>query len=161
MNKVEIDVYRGWTIFFDTDEEMFYCHSDQYDKDQTKKSFAACKTYIDEFIKDNTTFKSFMVEAAPDAYCRKGETKFKIIGKRKDGKFIGENEQGVKVNISVYDYKNYMLSNKDNEAVHQELAAHDEKVRQIHDEQKQSRNLILAKFKIKTLAQVAEEMKGK
>ena len=52
--KVQIENYRGWNIEFDTEKESFYCHSEQHDKDENKKSFASTKKWIDDFIKDKT-----------------------------------------------------------------------------------------------------------
>jgi hypothetical protein len=38
-------------IYFDTDSEEFYTLSNQYDKENTKKSFASTKKYIDDLHK--------------------------------------------------------------------------------------------------------------
>ena len=38
--KTEIAKYRGWEISFDTDKETFYALSNDYDRDETKKSFS-------------------------------------------------------------------------------------------------------------------------
>ena len=54
--KIKIEDYRGWSIEFDTEKESFYCHSEQYDRDETKKSYSSVKKFVDDFIKDNFTF---------------------------------------------------------------------------------------------------------
>ena len=52
--KTLIENYRGFEIFFDTDNENFYSVSDKYDRQETKKSYASAKKSIDDYIKYNT-----------------------------------------------------------------------------------------------------------
>ncbi len=110
--KADIEIYRGWQISFDTENENFYCHSDQYDYQQTKNSFSASKKFIDEFIKDNVKFIPVFAEGLPESY-RHGE-KIKLVGIRKDGRFIYEDAKG-KHQLSEYDEKKYILLEKKNE----------------------------------------------
>lgn len=102
---VKIEDYRGWEISFDTDNETFVAYSNFYDSDVKKQSYASCKKYIDDFIKENTHFKPLIVSAY-----RRSETlqRIKIIGIRKDGKFISETPKG-KSSISGYDEKDYFI----------------------------------------------------
>jgi hypothetical protein len=58
-------------IYFDTDSEEFYTLSNQYDKENTKKSFASTKKNIDDYIKENSSFKPVMVQ--------KFETNFLVL----------------------------------------------------------------------------------
>ena len=111
--KVEIENYRGWSISFDTEKETFYCHSEQWDKDENKKSYAATKKWIDDFIKENETFNPIWVETKPSSYL--GYKRIKLIGVRKDGRFIYENEQGEKKQLSEYDEPNFILRNTEND----------------------------------------------
>lgn len=123
--KVEIEVYRGWSISFDTEKETFYCHSEQWDKDENKKSFASIKKWIDDFIKDNEVFNPIWVEAKPRTYVEK---KIKLIGIRKDRRFIYENEKGEKKQLPDYNEKDYILYDKENEKYKIEASKIDEQI---------------------------------
>lgn len=111
--KVIIDNYRGWEISFDTELETFYCISDRYDRDETKKSFASIKKFIDDFIRENEVFEPVWVEAKPDSYT--SDKKIKLIGIRKDGRFIYENSNGEKQQLSDYNEKDYILYDANND----------------------------------------------
>jgi hypothetical protein len=116
--KVEIEEYRGWTISFDTEHETFYCHSEQWDRDENKKSFAATKKWIDDFIKENQTFKPVWVEKKPSGHG--SYSRVKLIGIRKDGRFVYEDEKGDKKQLSEYDEKYYILYDERNDKIKEE-----------------------------------------
>jgi hypothetical protein len=116
--KVEIEEYRGWTISFDTEQETFYCHSEQWDRDENRKSFAATKKWIDDFIKENQTFKPVWVEKKPNSYG--SYSRVKLIGIRKDGRFVYEDEKGDKKQLSEYDEKYYILYDERNDKIKEE-----------------------------------------
>ena len=122
---VDIEVYRGWSISFDTEKESFYCHSEQWDRDENKKSFAATRKWIDDFIKENEVFKPVWAETKPKAY---GDKKIKIIGIRKDGKVIFENSKGEKKSLSAHEEDYYILYNEENEKYKSAAAKIDEKI---------------------------------
>ena len=138
--KVEIEIYRGWSISFDTEKETFYCHSEQWDKDENKKSFASTRKWIDDFIKENEVFKPIWVETKPKAY---GEKKIKLIGIRKDGRFIYEDAKGEKKQISDYNEKDYILYDEENEKHKIEATKIDEQVEAL----RLQKNAILEKVK--------------
>jgi hypothetical protein len=148
--KIEIEDYRNWTIYFDTGVENFYCHSNQYDYQQTKQSFSACKKYIDDFLKDNTEFKPFWVESIPGGI---GE-RLKIIGIRKDGRFMSEKPDGTKGQVSDFNLKRYMLLVDENKQYWDEL----QKKRQEIEELRLEEKAIYTKFKVKTLEQIKKEL---
>ncbi len=108
-----ITEYRGWEIFFDTDKEEFYTVSNEYDKDNTKKSFASTKKFIDDYIKENNEFKPILVQKQPSMYSD-GEI-IKLIGIRKDGKFMYEDKNGKKQQLSSYNETDYFLINPEND----------------------------------------------
>ncbi len=138
--KVEIEIYRGWSISFDTEKETFYCHSDQWDRDENKKSYAATKKWIDDFIKENETFKPIWVEGKPNTYC--SDHRIKLIGIRKDGRFIYENASGEKSQLSEYNEKSYILYNPENDKFREEA----EKINIEVEELRSKRNAILNKI---------------
>lgn len=110
--KVEIENYRGWEITFDTDREEFYCMSNEWDTDKTKKSYSSAKKYIDDYIKENTEFKPFYIERIPYAF--NDFTKKSVIGVRKDKKFNVQNEDGTIQPLSIYDEEHWILHNPEN-----------------------------------------------
>lgn len=138
--KAEIEIYRGWTISFDTEKETFYCHSEQYDKDENKKSYPATKKWIDDFIKENETFKPVWIETKPNSYSTK--QKVKLIGLRKDGRFVYEDEKGEKQQLSEYNEGDYILYDEKNEKYKTEAA----RIYNQIDELTSERKSILAKI---------------
>jgi hypothetical protein len=118
--KTLITEYRGWEIFFDTDKEEFYTVSSEYDKDNTKKSFVATKKFIDEYIKDNNNFKPFLVQNEPGMF--HSSEIIKIIGMRKDGRFIYEDANGKKQQLPSYRESSYFLINPENEEPFRKIA---------------------------------------
>ena len=105
--------YRGWGIFFDTDREEFYTVSNEYDKDNTKKSFASTKKFIDDYIKENNEFKPILVQKEESTFGNK--VVIKLIGIRKDGKFMYEDKDGKKQQLSSYYESDYFLINPKND----------------------------------------------
>ncbi len=124
--KKEIEIYRGWSISFDTEKETFYCYSEQWDKDENKKSFASTKKWIDDFIKENEVFKPIWVEGKLKHFSLK--EKIKIIGIRKDGRFIYENAKGEKTQMSDFSEKDYILYDEENEKHKIEASKIDEQI---------------------------------
>ena len=116
-----ITEYRGWEIFFDTDKEEFYTVSNEYDKDNIKKSFAATKKFIDDYIKSNFNFKPILVQNESSIY-RDMEIR-KITGIRKDGDFIFEDKEGNPKRFSKYDARDYFLVNQDNDYLFENIRA--------------------------------------
>ena len=122
---VVIEKYRGWEISFDSNKESFECYSNQYDRSETKKSFSSVKKWIDDFLKDNKNFKPFFIESKPKSY---GKQKIKIIGIRKDNRFIYEDEKGVKCQLSDYSEKDYILYDSQNEKYKEQARIVDEEI---------------------------------
>ena len=103
--RVLIEKYRGIEINFDTDKEIF--ETEVKDLGKESKSFAAAKKWIDEYLKDNAQFEPFYVIADPNGY-RANSERLKIVGIRKDGRFVYE-ENGEKKQLSDYNEKDYLL----------------------------------------------------
>jgi len=100
--KVEIEEYRGFIISFNTDAEEFSGVSDRYDTEFSSKSFASAKSKVDEYIKANMDFKPFVV-------VNKSGEKKKIVGIRKDKKFMYEEKNGEKAQFSTHFESDYFL----------------------------------------------------
>lgn len=116
--QVLIETYRGWEIYFDIEVESFYCHSERYDRDQKKQSFAATKKYIDDYIKENSNFKPFKIEKLPSGY---GDRYLTVVGIRKDGALMVEDSKGVKKQLFKYGMKYYILRTPDNDPINDEI----------------------------------------
>ena len=101
---IEITKYRGYAISFDTEKETFL--SDIGNDGSEKKSFAATKKAIDEYIRDNQVFVPFeVVHVGWNNNMSKIRT---ILGIRKDGRFIYD-EDGKKQQISEHSEDEFYL----------------------------------------------------
>lgn len=103
--KVLIERYRNIEIEFNPDKEIF--ETAIKDSSKESKSFAAVKKWIDEYLKDNATFEPFYIVGKPDLYT--SNKRLKIIGIRKDGRFVAETDKGEKTQISEYDEDRFIL----------------------------------------------------
>lgn len=155
--KVEIENYRGWDISFDTDKEMFHVYSNTHDTDQEKKSYSAVKKYIDDFIKENNTFKSFKIIGNPLSYYI-GKEPVTVIGIRKDGRFVQLTEKGEQKQISDYNEGDYILIDPNHLPWFEELKQNDKQQEELRLERKG----ILEKFAktIVTLATYKKKLLG-
>ena len=150
MSRILIDNYRGFDIEFETINEKFQCIiTDELVKESI--SFAAVKKFIDEYKKTNQDFKPFFAEKIPSQYSFDEYKKIKIIGIRKDGRFVAENSEGVKFQISDYDIKYYMIYNPENEKAFGQLLELKLKEQRYNEEIKMERSLILSTIKINSL----------
>lgn len=142
--KVEIEDYRGWTIFFDTDAEMFYSVSQDHDVDKKNRTYSAAKSAIDEYLKENQVFKPFKVQRIGyDGFVQHDVT---IVGITKGGNYMGQNSEG-RFQISKYDRERYVFPNAANDAVYAEAKKLTEEITALE----RSRNKVLEKLKIRTL----------
>lgn len=99
--RVLIENYRGFDIWFDTEKEIFYAASDSQDVGKEKRSYSSAIKYVDDFIKENSVFEPFWAISIDGK-------KAKIVGIRKDGYFVKENEDGSKSQFSSWDEKYYL-----------------------------------------------------
>jgi hypothetical protein len=83
--RVENEIYREWSISFDTEKETFHCHYEELAKEEGEKSFASTRKWIDDFIKKNKVFNPIWAESKSYYY---GDKKIKIIGINENGNFI-------------------------------------------------------------------------
>jgi hypothetical protein len=117
--RVLIENYRSWEIYFDTDNEEFHTVSNEYDTQQTKKSYASAKKYIDDYLKENQNFKPIKVQKMSSIY---SSAEFiTLIGLRKDGAFMYEDSKGNKQQLSKYNETDFFLVNSDNDVIFKEL----------------------------------------
>lgn len=146
--KATIEEYRGIEIWFDTHNESFQCDID--DERSIKKSYPAIKKFIDEWKKDNVSFKPFKVDPNPNETYRTAP-KGTIIGIRKDNAFVLQLPDGSKKMISKYDEKDYILHSPDNKEFYEQLVELEDLREQARIQHNKMSADIKAKFKIITL----------
>jgi hypothetical protein len=149
MSKILIETYRGFDIEFDTECEKFQCICTEEEAKESK-SFAAVKGFVDEYKKANQGFKPFWIEGKYDDSWKRGE-KHKVIGLRKDNRFVIENPDGTKDQISDYDIKYYMLFKESNVQYKSQLDDLEAAKKLTDETYRQNRDAILAKLDIITL----------
>lgn len=118
MADVLIENYSGFDISFSTHSSEFIC---AITSDMLKKSesYDSIKKYIDEYKKTNQDFNPFYVIPNPSSYYGKG--RLKIIGIRKDGRLITEDDNGKKNQLSDYSLNDYILEFPENSNVLEQL----------------------------------------
>lgn len=139
--RVLIEEYRGWEIMFDTDSEDFYTSSNEYDKEAKKRSYAATKKFIDDFIKDNTEFKPVQVETL-DSWLHSAR-RVMLVGIRKNGTFVSQDKDGKKSQFSKYNEDDFFLSNEANDPIYAQLKTLDEAIDGLRKERKTIENQLI------------------
>jgi hypothetical protein len=117
--RVLIENYRSWEIYFDTDKEEFYTVSSEYDTQQTKKSYASAKKYIDDYLKENQNFKPIKVQKMISI--NSSSEVITLIGLRKDGAFMYEDAKGNKQQLTKYNEPDFFMVNSLNDGIFKEL----------------------------------------
>ena len=118
--RVLIENYKSWEIYFDTDKEDFYTVSNEYDKQETKRSYASAKKYIDDYIKENNVFKPIKKKKMPSMFSD-GEV-ITLIGIRKDKAFMYEDKDGNKRQLSGYNESDYFIVDSKNDVHFKRIA---------------------------------------
>jgi hypothetical protein len=113
MSKILIENYRGFDVEFDTDYEKFQCVITE-ETSKESVSFKSIKKFIDDYKKENQSFNPFKIVSHPNKYSNEI---FTVIGRRKDGKFIIQDEQGETKQLSSWNEDDYMLFNSKNEEI--------------------------------------------
>jgi hypothetical protein len=139
--KVLIENYRGWEIFFDTENENFYTVSSEYDNEKTKKSYVSSKKYIDDYLKENQNFKPIKVQKMSSIF--NSSEVITLIGLRKDGFFMYEDDKGIKKHLSKYSETDYFLVNSENDSIFKELDLLYEEKRKIDEKIKYASSKII------------------
>lgn len=149
--KTIIENYRGFEIYFDTDYEVFQCICTEEDNKESK-SFSAVKKFIDDYKKDNHGFSPFLVDPNPDRnYSFSEKKQIRIIGVRKDGRFVAKKEDGSKIQVSDYDLNDYIIYKAENEPFFEELNDLSDLVEKQRLENNARKKEILSKMNIVTL----------
>lgn len=156
---VVVETYRGFDIMFSPDKETFSCIPSDEDVKESK-SFAACKRHIDEYLKLNQGFKPFTVSIKPENYRFSSKKQIKIVGIRKDNKFVYE-EDGQPKQLSDWNDKDYLIEFSENTHLLKEYEESEDRLLEFSNKERELQRQILSKMKIKTLADYKKELLGK
>lgn len=108
MAEIKIDSYRGFNLYYDEDENVFYSDlQNKWDlkKEPTRASLKDLKTVIDGHIKANASFSPFMALYAPLAWRSKDKQQripgaspepIKILSVRKNGGLVVRKNKATK-----------------------------------------------------------------
>jgi hypothetical protein len=107
--KAKIETYRGVDIYFETNSEKFICEvADEMKID--KNSYKSTIDAIDNYFRENKNFKPIKVITNPaEMYGGIGSGLYTIIGIRKDGRFIYEDDKGNKRQLAEHYEKSVIL----------------------------------------------------
>jgi hypothetical protein len=152
--QVTIENYRGFEISFDTEKETFLSYSTEWDRDMAKKSYAASKKWVDDFIKENSTFKSVLAAPVIGSYTNK--TKITLTGMRKDNRFMAEDAKG-QFQISEHDEDKYAVYDPSHDAIKDRYDAYTKQISDLRDEQKR---YLKENYKPVTLTQYKKQLLG-
>ena len=158
--KIDIENYRGFIITFDTREEKFNCVVSTNNSKESK-SFAAVKKFIDDYKKDSQNFEPFKIEKRPDislGYHTVRNKPLTVIGLRKDERFVIEDFDGGKGQISSYDENSYMVVNDKNNKILSDIIALDSEFNKIKEEYKNKKAELMIQLNIVTLKDMKEKL---
>ena len=159
IKKVAITCHRGIDIEFDIDSEQFACIiTDGIEK--ASGSFTVVKKFIDEYKKNNQTFKPFYIELSPFSFSVSRHKTLKVIGLRKDRRFITETDDGVKGQLSDFDGREYILTKQINDAPRKELQEKKDATLKLYNKNKYEETKIKEKFVIVTLTEFKETLEA-
>jgi len=136
--RVTVDTYRGYDIEFDTDSYKFLSIISEEDSKESK-SYPAVKKWIDDYLKENNNFKPFLVVVHPTSSSYGYKKEFKVIGIRKDNRFIGEDKNGDKFQLSIYDERSFILHKEENVEIIKSINLLDEKLEQFKQQCREKR----------------------
>jgi len=154
MKRVTIEKYRGIEIEFDLDDSKFISVvTDGYEKES--KSHKAVRKFIDDYKKENDTFKSFYVHGRPGGY---NVEVFHIIGVRKDGAFLYEGYDKKKYKVSSYNEADLLLHNEANDKFLEELKQLNKEFDDYKKEYSKKRKDIIDKMNLVSLKEYREFM---
>jgi len=144
----EIELYRGYKIMFDTDNETFYSALEDAIFGKPKRSYSAAKKEIDDAIKER-----LMAEFEPFEVVNTEGVFKKIVGLRKDG-FIQEDKKMERSKFPEYYEKDFYKASPEILEVCAEMAL----IQYDIDELFKKKNALSKTIKGKTLAEIKKEL---
>ena len=160
MNNILIENYRGYNIEFNTGSGTFRCViSDDLSKDNI--SFSSIKKFIDDYKKTNSDFTPFFIEKnyVDTGLGNNKNERLKVIGIRKDGRFVAEKDSGEKFQITDYDSRGFILYKDENQPFMEKLNELDEKRERQRLENNKARKEIISCMNIVSLSDIMKNYK--
>lgn len=145
--KIEIENYRGFEIYFDTDCEKFQCILTE-ERSKESHSYSAIKKFVDDYKKENQGFKPFKAIPNIDGWAKKNP--IKVIGIRKDGRFVAEQGED-KIQVGDYSLNDYILDLPENEECLKILSQLKSEMEEYRSAYESRRKEVISKMKIVTL----------
>lgn len=124
---VLIEKYRGWDIYFEPSNEGFYVESDEWDQKKAKRSFFSCKTFVDDYLKENNQFKPIRAQ-----HIENGNILL-LTGIRNDGLFTYEKD-GKKHQLSKYDLSHYIKYDPSNDPKYEAIKKWESEISKCREE---------------------------
>ena len=143
---VLIEKYRGVEIVFSPENERF-SYSFDLGSWNEKQSYASCKKSIDDYFKNNETFKPFKVRNISSGKV------VEITGIRKDGRFVYDTN-GKKEQMSEYYENDYIELDESHESIYAQIAALECEIDNVRKKISAARNKVTGK----TLKEIKKEM---
>jgi len=157
MGKILIEKYRGFEIEFDTHYEKFKCTCND-DEEKESKSFSVIKKFIDDYLKNNQSFKPFWVH--PNSQKNFWSDKLEVFAIRKDGTFLAKDEYGIKTHIANRDMSYYILECPENNDLMEKLEELRKRSALQEEENAKIRNFIVSQMRITTLLDFKKQLHG-
>lgn len=118
--KILIENYKGWDIFFNRDIQMFYTLPTQYLSEQTKCSTFDCvKKFIDKYTKANRGFKPIAIERYPPL--NGVRILGQLVGRTEDDRFLYKTENGEIKMLNAHEENNWFLIDPNNNSNLEEI----------------------------------------
>lgn len=105
--RTKIDDYKGFEIYFDTDEGKFIIEGCDYQ--QAKPSYTSAKKFVNDFLKENNLFPEFKLVSNPT---KNGWGKKEVIvqGLHSNGNLLAfDVEKQEKFQLSTYNWTDYIF----------------------------------------------------
>lgn len=157
MGKILIEKYRGFEIEFDTHYEKFKCNCNNEEKKESK-SFSVIKKFIDDYLKNNQSFKPFWV--CPNPQKNFYSDKLEVIAILKDGTFFAKDKYGIKTHILNHNMPYYILEYPENNDLMEKLEELRIKAALQEEENANARNSIASQMRITTLLDFKKQLHG-
>lgn len=156
MAKIHLLLYRNWDIYISNESGRFIIENDAAESEIQKPSLDAAKAFVDDFIKRNAVFEPFLVEKVDrdgmlDDWRKEGPRK--VLGIRKDGRFILENSKGEKEQLGENYTDGWALFNPENTAIRAEIEAIEAELAEAGKPYKQRIKAAKNRLRITTLKQ--------
>lgn len=105
--KTKVDDYKGFEIYFDTDDGKFIIEG--CDRQDTKPSYNSAKKFVDNFLKENNMFPEFKLTSNPRKHGW-GRKDVIVQGLHGNGNLLAyDEEKQEKFQLTTYNWDDYIF----------------------------------------------------